>query len=238
MARIFNRIRKDLLSAQKFRKYLVYAVGEIILVVVGILIALQINNWNQERQQTAEFYSVLSIIREELTQDTAEVAAVLDVYKKKEPIYRRVLNDSASAEDYQSFEWSGLIMNYAPMTVEKQGYERLSALSNTDDPQYDSLKLALSTFYSYYLDRIEEDRSKVTNDYLKNVESWKQNKAILYDIWTQRPAGIDYLLHSDDYKGRVLFHRSLIYRNYLPRLDAFRNDATDLINHIDSVLAR
>ncbi|WP_375324001.1 DUF6090 family protein [Flagellimonas sp. GZD32] len=50
MIKFFRKIRLRLLSENKFSKYLVYAVGEIILVVIGILIALQINNWNEKRK--------------------------------------------------------------------------------------------------------------------------------------------------------------------------------------------
>ena len=49
MLRFFRQIRQRLLTDNKFSKYLLYAVGEILLVVIGILIALQINNWNEER---------------------------------------------------------------------------------------------------------------------------------------------------------------------------------------------
>ncbi|WP_298903868.1 DUF6090 family protein [uncultured Psychroserpens sp.] len=51
MIKFFRRIRQRLLSENKFSKYLLYAIGEIILVVIGILIALQINNWNEERKE-------------------------------------------------------------------------------------------------------------------------------------------------------------------------------------------
>mgnify|MGYP001591841413 CR=1 FL=1 len=50
MIKFFRRIRQGLLSENKFSKYLLYAIGEIILVVIGILIALQINNWNEKRK--------------------------------------------------------------------------------------------------------------------------------------------------------------------------------------------
>lgn len=53
MPRIFNSIRQRLLKENRLTRYLVYAVGEIVLVVVGILIALQINTWNQVRQMRA-----------------------------------------------------------------------------------------------------------------------------------------------------------------------------------------
>jgi hypothetical protein len=50
MIKFFRKIRQKMLTENKFSKYLLYAVGEIILVVIGILIALQINDWNQQRK--------------------------------------------------------------------------------------------------------------------------------------------------------------------------------------------
>ena len=51
MIKFFRKIRHKLLSGNKFSKYLIYAIGEIILVVIGILIALQINNANENRKK-------------------------------------------------------------------------------------------------------------------------------------------------------------------------------------------
>ncbi len=50
MIKFFRKIRQKLLTGNKFSKYLLYAIGEIMLVVVGILIAIQINNWNENRK--------------------------------------------------------------------------------------------------------------------------------------------------------------------------------------------
>ena len=50
MIKFFRKIRQNLLMENKTGKYFKYAIGEIVLVVIGILLALQINNWNQERQ--------------------------------------------------------------------------------------------------------------------------------------------------------------------------------------------
>lgn len=50
MIRFFRSIRQRLLEENRFTRYMLYAIGEIILVVVGILIALQINNWNEDRK--------------------------------------------------------------------------------------------------------------------------------------------------------------------------------------------
>ncbi len=50
MKKFFRKIRRSLLEEGKIGKYFKYAIGEIILVVIGILIALQINNWNENRR--------------------------------------------------------------------------------------------------------------------------------------------------------------------------------------------
>ena len=50
MIKFFRKIRQNLLMENKTGKYFKYAIGEIILVVIGILIALQINNWNRNRK--------------------------------------------------------------------------------------------------------------------------------------------------------------------------------------------
>ena len=50
MIKFFRHIRQNLIMENKTGKYLKYAVGEIVLVVIGILIALQVNNWNENRK--------------------------------------------------------------------------------------------------------------------------------------------------------------------------------------------
>ncbi|MGB5377521.1 DUF6090 family protein [Muriicola sp.] len=57
MIKFFRKIRQNLLSEGKTGKYLKYAIGEIILVVIGILIALQINNWNEQQKQVQDLHS-------------------------------------------------------------------------------------------------------------------------------------------------------------------------------------
>ncbi len=66
MIKFFRKIRQTLLSENKFSKYLIYAIGEIILVVVGILIALQINNSNQNRINTIAEKDTLASLKQDL----------------------------------------------------------------------------------------------------------------------------------------------------------------------------
>ena len=62
MIKFFRKIRQRLLQENRVSKYLVYAVGEIVLVVIGILIALQINNWNEEKKDRKKEYKILKEI--------------------------------------------------------------------------------------------------------------------------------------------------------------------------------
>ena len=66
MIKFFRHIRKRLLSESKFSKYMLYAIGEIALVVIGILIALQINNWNEERIEKKTETAILSLLLKDL----------------------------------------------------------------------------------------------------------------------------------------------------------------------------
>ena len=65
MIKFFRKIRQRLLQENRVSKYLVYAVGEIVLVVIGILIALQINNWNENRKdRVKEKHYISNLIRD------------------------------------------------------------------------------------------------------------------------------------------------------------------------------
>ena len=70
MIKFFRKIRQNLLSEGKTGKYLKYAIGEIVLVVIGILIALQINNWNEKRKENSTIETYLKGIVVDLNNDT------------------------------------------------------------------------------------------------------------------------------------------------------------------------
>ena len=65
MIKLFRKIRQNLIMENKTSKYFKYAIGEIILVVIGILIALQINNWNEIRKDNDKEQQILKQLTEE-----------------------------------------------------------------------------------------------------------------------------------------------------------------------------
>ncbi|WP_179344740.1 DUF6090 family protein [Winogradskyella ursingii] len=73
MIKFFRKIRQNLLSENKFSKYLIYAIGEIILVVIGILIALQINNSNELNKQRAKEVQFLKNLKSDLIFEESEL---------------------------------------------------------------------------------------------------------------------------------------------------------------------
>lgn len=75
MIKFFRKIRQNLVSEGKTGKYLKYAVGEIILVVIGILIALSINNWNELRKKRILKNEYTTSLIADLTNDTTQIIA-------------------------------------------------------------------------------------------------------------------------------------------------------------------
>jgi hypothetical protein len=69
MINFFRKIRKKLADDNKPLKYMRYAIGEIVLVVIGILIALQINNWNQIEKSKSESNRLLIVLKQDLEKD-------------------------------------------------------------------------------------------------------------------------------------------------------------------------
>ena len=78
MLRFFRQIRQRLLTNNKFSKYLLYAIGEILLVVIGILIALQIDNWNQERINEESVQRHLRSLASAIEDDIRELTISMD----------------------------------------------------------------------------------------------------------------------------------------------------------------
>jgi hypothetical protein len=71
MIKFFRKIRQNLLMENKTGKYLKYAIGEIILVVIGILIALQINNWNENQKLETKTQAYYVQLLDDLNNDIA-----------------------------------------------------------------------------------------------------------------------------------------------------------------------
>ncbi len=82
MIKFFRKIRQDLLSEGKTGKYFKYAIGEILLVVIGILLALQINSWNQQRIENEQEIELLNSLKDEFQHNLGELNESIEINKK------------------------------------------------------------------------------------------------------------------------------------------------------------
>ena len=98
MLKFFRKIRENLISESKISKYFIYAFGEIILVVIGILIALQVNSWNENKKNRQTEQSYLKGIITNLDEDIIELNSLLKTDSARFDAYTHILrpfNDGA-----------------------------------------------------------------------------------------------------------------------------------------------
>ena len=91
MIKFFRRIRAKLIAENKLGKYLLYALGEIVLVVIGILIALGINTWNEEKKNKATEAQYYCLILEDLDKDYSKIQELMLVIDKNIEVSRELL---------------------------------------------------------------------------------------------------------------------------------------------------
>ncbi len=94
MIKFFRKIRQNLLSERKTGKYFKYAIGEIILVVIGILIALQINNWNEKRKDRINERALYSRIITDLQADENRINANIKYYKRDKSMLNNIYQET------------------------------------------------------------------------------------------------------------------------------------------------
>jgi Family of unknown function (DUF6090) len=83
MIKFFRKIRQNMINENKVSKYMLYAIGEIVLVVIGILIALQINNSNEQRKLNKQEHYLLLQMQEEFKQDSIKLERYVFLSGKK-----------------------------------------------------------------------------------------------------------------------------------------------------------
>lgn len=162
MIRFFRSIRQNLLAQGRITRYLTYAVGEIVLVVVGILIALNINLWNAERQERNLEVAILKEIRSNLEFDLKEIEDDVALMDSISEGCTRVLAFLDSADTpTEAFGYDVHKLRITPhFDANRSGYELLMS-NGVGSIRNDSLRQAISalyeTRYPYYA-RYEAER--------------------------------------------------------------------------------
>ena len=110
MLKVFRKIRRRLIDEGSLKRYILYAIGEIILVVIGILIAVQLNNWNQERIRNTEIEILLDEVEEDLIHNIKITNNAIEVYYINDSLTRKVVNNEVTIEDYYNDERLGNLL--------------------------------------------------------------------------------------------------------------------------------
>lgn len=112
MISFFRKVRQKLLSQNKVTRYLVYALGEILLVVIGIFIALQLNIWNEKNKEAKEANKFITRLLEEVTTNIGHVKNQIAIENQQIQSSKRILSMfNEPINEYSSSELDSLIFN-------------------------------------------------------------------------------------------------------------------------------
>ena len=123
MIKFFRKIRQKLLSENKFSKYLIYAIGEIILVVIGILIAIQINEWNRDRKLYQEELEGYQLIINDLKRDATLFKTYQDSYSNFLDTYFQINKIKKGEGLFRNISPDYLVMNIEFNPVTQQNHQ-------------------------------------------------------------------------------------------------------------------
>jgi len=170
MIKFFRHIRKTLIQQNNMGKYLKYAIGEVLLVVIGILIALQINNWNEERKDRNREQVILNNLRSDFTTNINNVNNAYDNFIHAYDASVSLLDIIRSDSDIDSSEIEQLIDDIINKT------KSLDIITGSIDEMLNTgsinlirdsdLKMQLSN-WSYFQTDTEDD-IVIYRDYLFN----------------------------------------------------------------------
>lgn len=242
MLTFLKKVRRTLIESGSFRRYLLYSIGEIVLVVIGILIALQINNRNEAKKDHAYEVKMLSEIVKSLKADQLNLQADKDDYtilKNTVDHFNTLTRDRAIFHDsmYQDL-WNLNIGRY--FQFNRGPYDALKS-SGIDRISDDSIRNHIINFFDFELGVFQSQIDHATRRYRSNVELlislrdepyydftnnyWVSNQ-IPEDIF-QNPKFV-WLLSDIEWRASTAINR---IENFIPKIDT-------LIHHINSEIEK
>ncbi len=171
MIKFFRKIRQKMLTENRFSKYLIYAIGEIILVVIGILIALQINTLNQAKKDRAYEVKMLSEIKKGLQLDLSNLHEHDETYSALNnavDYFEKLTNEHVIFDvSMQSDLWKLNLGRY--LQFNRGPYDALKS-SGIDRVSNDSIRNQLINFFDFRLLEFQTEIDHTTRRYRANVD--------------------------------------------------------------------
>jgi hypothetical protein len=243
MIKFFRKIRQNLLTENKFSKYLLYAIGEIILVVIGILIALSINNWNENKKSKNQLNNIYNEVKLNLKADLSNIDDAIKKYEQLElrlktmitDEYSRILLDSINATNYSDcIPCKGEINTFISFEAQDKGLELLKTYNDYNTTENKELSNEIIQFYSnaealnMILDKLKEE-SFNTIKYFEQF-SWYPD----FMNHKYNPEMIEFFANNRTFKNKVVTYRLVATYNFLPELRAYKKSATKLLNKLET----
>ena len=236
MINFFRKIRQNLLTENKFSKYMLYAIGEIILVVIGILIALGISNQNQERINEEKIANILKEIQSDLVKDIEYSKSIFDYQIYTDSIAKLILNDKFTYEDYKTGNFRMIGYNYRDFKVITNGYDNLKRNIDNVPEKYSPIISDLKNLYQTEKPTLDVYNERIRTTVYKNIDeiynySWnlEQEKGIVSE------EEINYRLNDDHYKNMVIKYMNDRINIFL-KCKSYKSDAINLYNKISELL--
>lgn len=216
MIRFFRSLRQHIMKKSKIGHYLLYATGEIILVVIGILIALQINTWNQERVNQREAKAIKKNLLEDLIKDSLMIHNKKVFYQnlreKNNQILSRINADNATlktfiegARDFDpTFDLVFSFNNITINTAENTGkIDLLDESLNRLISQYKNAQSSLLIDFNIniYLDRVNQFLVKyrfgnINGAYQRQLNTKIENEKEFVNLFSQMCGYKEYMMRS------------------------------------------
>lgn len=210
MIKFFRHIRQAMIKENpsytkasaggRFSKYMLYAIGEIVLVVIGILIALQINNWNEQRKTDIEVVKVLNEVRSNLISDSLTIRQTR-ITKAEDIEMQLTLIHALETGNipYDSIEHHlGRVMIARRIVLVDNGYQLMKKFG-LERLKNEALRNELINYYSTSVMRIYEDTHDDDFEFLTVFLPYVRENFLEFN-WSERGIHADYeQLKSDQY---------------------------------------
>jgi len=238
MIKFFRKIRQNLIMENKTSKYFKYAIGEIILVVIGILIALQINNWNENKKANITEVYVLKEVLSNLNEDAIILNDIINQRKKAKLSVAKMLN-YLQKENIRQDTLEKDIVNF--LTFERyfpinNAYEILKSkglqLSNN------TLTTKISRYYDFEQKKINRSIMDVENAILEILEDTSGIIRFVESITLNESVSI--INYNDENLKKELYREMVSFKNNnigtLDKLIVFYSLNKSLRNEIETEL--
>ncbi|MEB8346805.1 DUF6090 family protein [Flavobacteriaceae bacterium KMM 6898] len=209
MIKFFRKIRQNLLFEGKTGKYFKYAIGEIVLVVIGILIALQINNWNEDKKTQLRLTDFLTEIQKDLSDDILKANDIIDIFIAQDSILRNIRQNkvSYSIENFTENQQSlMLIYEFENFRLQSKGYEGLVKNIDNIPEKYAHLMDNLNFVYVTNKYDMEAFNERVKANAYNNIDNLKNKDwSSLFWDWEVNDDMIDYF-QSNSFKTEAIHY--------------------------------